>query len=370
MDVSFSEEQTMLQDSVRKFVESEVSLEKVRELADEPKGLTPELWNTIAEQGWLGILVPEEHGGLGMGLQEFGVVAYELGRGVVPGPFLSTSLASYMIAQGGSDAAKTKYLEGLVSGTTVGTLAIKEPEVNITLDGTGCTAQASGDGFVLNGQKDVVADAPAADVFVVAADTGNGVGFYLVDKDAAGVAVVPNKVWDMTSRNGTLTLDGVQVSADAAIQNPAEVFGKTLRLANIGISADCLGGAEYIHKLTVAYAKERSQFGILVGSFQAVKHPLVELFAEIESAKSAYHYGAWAADADSGDAETAVAVARNTNTACYRNVTLTCLQLHGGIGFTWEYDLHLFLKRAKHNQFLYGDADHYDELICREALGI
>lgn len=370
MDVNFSEEQTMLQDSVRKFVENDVSLEKVRELADEPKGLTDDLWNTIAEQGWLGILVPEELGGLGMGVQEFGVVAYELGRGVVPGPFLSTSLATYMIAIGGTDAAKAKYIDKLVAGGSVGSVAIVEPELSITLEGTNCTATASGDGFTLNGTKDVVADAAAANVFVVAANTGDGIGFFIVDKDAAGVTVKPNKVWDLTSRNGSLILDSVEVSADAVIQNPNDVFQKTLRVANIGIAADCLGGSEFIHKLTVGYAKERSQFGTLIGSFQSVKHPLVDLFAQIESAKSAYHYGAWATDADSNDAEVAVAVARNTNTECYRNVTLTCLQLHGGIGFTWEYDLHLFLKRAKHNQFLFGNADYYDELICTQALGI
>lgn len=370
MNVNLTEEQTMLQDSARKFVENEVSLEKVRELADNPKGLTDELWNAIAEQGWLGILVPEELGGLGMGMQELGIVAYELGRGVVPGPFLSTTLAACMIAQGGTDAAKEKYIENLVAGATVGTIAIVEPGLEIDLDATACTAAASADGFTLNGQKDVVADAVAADVFVVAAKTDSGVGFFLVDKGADGVTVTPNKVWDLTSRNGTLNLDNVRVSADAEIQNPHEVFAKTLRVANLAIAADCLAGAEYIHKLTVAYAKERSQFGTLIGSFQSVKHPLVDLFAMIESAKSAFHYAAWAVDADAEGVDVAVAVARNSNTEVYRTTTLTCLQLHGGIGFTWEYDLHLFLKRAKHNQFLFGSADYYDELICQQALGI
>lgn len=370
MNVQLTEEQTMLQDSVRKFVENEVSLEKVRELADNPKGLTDELWNAIAEQGWLGILVPEDLGGLGMGVQELGIVAYELGRGVVPGPFLSTTLATSMIAYGGTDAAKEKYIENLVAGAAVGTVAIVEPELGINLDATACTAKASGDGFTLNGQKDLVADADAADVFVVAAKTDSGIGFYLVDKEAEGVTITPNKVWDLTSRNGTLNLENVQVSADAQIHDPEEVFAKTLRIANVAIAADCLGGAEYIHKLTVAYAKERSQFGTLIGSFQSVKHPLVDLFALIESAKSAFHYAAWAVDADDEGVEVAVAVARNTNVETYRTTTLTCLQLHGGIGFTWEYDLHLFLKRAKHNQFLFGDADYYDELICQQALGI
>lgn len=370
MNVQLTEEQTMLQDSARKFVENKVSLETVRALADNPKGLTDELWNAIAEQGWLGILIPEALGGLGMGMQELGVVAYELGRGVVPGPFLSTTLATYMIAHGGTDAAKAKYLENLISGAAIGTVAIVEPELSITLEGMACTAKSSGDAFTLNGQKDVVADAPAADVFVVAANTGSGIGFFIVDKDQAGVTVTPNKVWDLSSRNGTVTLKDVQVSADNVIQNSETVFKKTLRVANVAVAGDSLGGAEYIHKLTVAYAKERTQFGTLIGSFQSVKHPLVELFAQIESAKSAFHYATWAVDADAEGVEVAVAVARNTNTEAYRTTTLTCLQLHGGIGFTWEYDLHLFLKRSKHNQFLYGNADYYDELICQQALGI
>ncbi|HIA48835.1 MAG TPA: acyl-CoA dehydrogenase [Candidatus Hydrogenedentes bacterium] len=370
MNVTLTEEQTMLQDSARKFVENEVSLEKVRELANNPKGLTDELWNAIAEQGWLGILVPEDLGGLGMGAQELGVVAYELGRGIVPGPFMSTTLATNMIAQGGTDAAKAKYIENLVAGASVGTLAIVEPELGIDLDATACTATPSADGFTLSGQKDIVPDALAADVFVVAAKSDSGVGFYIVDKDAEGLTVTPNKVWDLTSRSGTLKLENVQVSADAEILNPQDVFAKTLRIANIIISADSLAGAEYIHKLTVAYAKERTQFGTLIGSFQSVKHPLVDLFALIESAKSAFHYATWAVDADDKGVEVAVAVARNTNVETYRTTTQTCLQLHGGIGFTWEYDLHLFLKRARHNQFLFGDADYYDELICQQALCI
>ncbi len=370
MDVQLSEEQTMLQDSVRKFVENEIPVEKVRELADNPKGVTDELWTAIAEQGWLGIIVPEELGGLEMGAQELGLVAYELGRGVVPSPFLSTTLAIKMIVDGGTDAAKSKYVESLVAGSTVGTLAVVEPQVYLNLNGTQCTATADGDGFVLNGKKDVVPDAVAAGLFVVAAKTDNGMGFFLVDADAAGVSVAGNTIYDLSNRNGTLRLENVKVSADAVIQNPADTYRKTLHIANVCLAGDSLGGTEFIHRLTIGYAKERTQFGILIGTFQAVKHPLVDMFAQIESAKSAFYYAAWAVDAASEDMEQAVAVARNANTEAYRNTTLTCLQLHGGIGFTWEYDLHIFLKRAKHNQFLYGDAHDYDEIICTEALGI
>lgn len=370
MDVQLSEEQTMLQDSVRKFVENEVPVEKVRELADNPKGLTDELWNAMAEQGWLGIIVPEELGGLDMGAQALGLVAYELGRGVVPSPFLSTTMAINMIVEGGTDGAKEKYMEKLVDGSTIGTVAVVEPQVYRNLNGTKCTATADDDGFLLNGKKDVVPDAVAAGLFVVAADTGSGIGFFLVDADAAGVSVAGNTIYDLSNRNGTLRLDNVKVSADAVIQNPDDAYRKTLHIANVILAGDSLGGTEFIHRLTIGYAKERTQFGILIGTFQAVKHPLVDMFAQIESAKSAFYYAAWAVDADSEDMEQAVAVARNANTEAYRNTTLTCLQLHGGIGFTWEYDLHIYLKRAKHNQFLYGDAHDYDEIICKEALGI
>ncbi len=372
MNVTITEEQTMLQDSVKKFVENEIPLEKVRELFDEPNGLTAELWTKIAEQGWLGILVPEEYGGLGMGAQELAVVCEELGRGAVPGPFRSTILAAHLIALGGTDTAKQAWLEGIVAGESRATLALIEETPEIDLSRIETTAVSLNGGYLLNGKKMLVADAMGADLFVVAARKDDGsLAFFLVERGAGGVTVKANKLRDLTAHSGNLYLENATVETDAIIDQDAEnAYGKTLNIANVCIAADSIAGAEYIHKMTVAYAKERTQFGKYIGSFQAVKHPLVDVFAEIESAKSAYYYAAWAIDADSPDVNAAVAVARNTCTQAYRDTTAVCLQAHGGIAFTWEYDLHIFLKRAKHNQFLYGSSSESDEVICKEALGI
>lgn len=372
MNVTVSEEQSMLQDSARKFVQNEISLEKVRELAEEPKGLTDDLWAKIAEQGWLGILIPEEHGGIGMGLQELAVVCEELGRGCVPGPFLSTVLVGYLIAQGANDALKQAWLEKIATGETRAALALLEDTPEIDLSAIASKAVSSNGGYLLNGSKELVADAMAADLFAVAARKDDGsLILCFVEAGAGGVSVAPNELADLSNRSGNVSFENVSVSADAVIEGNAEAaYNKAMNVANVCIAADSVAGAEYIHKLTVGYAKERTQFGKQIGSFQAVKHPLVDVFAEIESAKSAYHYAAWAVDAGNENVKSAVAIARNTCTQAYRDTTNVCLQAHGGIAFTWEYDLHIFLKRAKHNQHLYGSAQDYDEVICKEFLGI
>ena len=372
MNVTITEEQTMLQDSVKKFVENEIPLEKVRELFDEPNGLTAELWTKIAEQGWLGILVPEEYGGLGMGAQELAVVCEELGRGAVPGPFRSTILAAHLIALGGTDTAKQAWLEGIVASESRATLALIEETPEIDLSRIEAKAVSRNGGYLLNGKKMLVADAMGADLFVVAARKDDGsLAFFLVERDAGGVTVKANILRDLTARSGNVYLENVAVDAGAVIDQDAEnAYRKMLNVANVCIAADSIAGAEYIHKMTVAYAKERTQFGKYIGSFQAVKHPLVDVFAEIESAKSAYYYATWAIDADSPDVNAAVAVARNTCTQAYRDSAAVGLQAHGGIAFTWEYDLHIFLKRAKHNQVLDGSRSECDEVICKEALGI
>jgi alkylation response protein AidB-like acyl-CoA dehydrogenase len=372
MNVTISEEQSMLQDSARKFVQNEIPLERVRKLASEPKGLNDELWTKMAEQGWLGILIPEEHGGLGMGVQELAVVAEELGRGVVPGPFLSTVLVAHLISESQNDPAKAGWLGRLATGEARGALALFEDSPEIDLSTITTKAVNSNGGVLLNGRKQIVADALAADVFAVAARNDDGrLAFCLVEATAPGVEIRANKLADLTSRSANVAFKNVSVHADAVILNGAEAaYRAMLNVANVCIAADSIAGADYIHKKTVAYAKERTQFGKQIGSFQAVKHPLVDMFAELESAKSAAYYAAWALDANSPDADAAVAIARNTATIAYRNITNGCLQAHGGIGFTWEYDLHLYLKRAKHNQHLYGSAEDYNEIICEKMLGI
>lgn len=376
MNVEMTEEQKMLRDSVAKFLQNEAPLEKVRELADEPTGSTPELWQTIAEQGWLGVMVPEDLGGLGLGVAELAIVCEEMGRGVLPGPYLSTVLATHAIVLGGADAAKSAWIEKAVAGEARGALALLEGDGQLGASSVQLKAEKSADGYTLSGTKSLVADAEAAEFFIVAARTANGedgTTLFVVDKAADGVSVAGNKLMDLTSRSGQLTLNGVSVGSDAVVGTVGqgwEIVEQVLLVANVCIAAGCVAGCDHVFKMTIGYAKERTQFGVLIGSFQAVKHPLARLFAKNESARSAYQYAAWAVDAKDPGARAAVAVARIACTEAFRNTTMDCLQAHGGIGFTWEYDLHLFMKRAKHNQYFLGEARDYEEVIATEALGI
>lgn len=379
MDIQLTEEQRLLQETAARFCENEIPMTKVREMADDPKGLSDDLWRLIADQGWLGIMIPEKWGGLGLGVTEMGIVLEQTGRALVPGPFFSTAvLAAPAIALGGSDALKSAWLERIATGEVKATLALLEEDAQLGPSHVQARAESKDGGYVLTGKKFFVPDLMAAGVVVVAARSGegdgeNGVSLFLVETGAEGASVEENKLTDLTSRSGQFVLDGVKVGADALLGTAGQgwsIADQVLLMANVGIAAESVTGAEFVLKMAVDYAKERTQFGRPIGTFQAVKHPLANLFAEIESARSAYHYAAWAVDASSPDVHSAVAVARLTSTEAYRRATLDGLQAHGGIGFTWEYDLHLYLKRAKHNQYLLGEPADYEEIIAAHALAI
>ncbi len=378
MNLEYSEEQKLLRESVAKFCKVEVPTETIRELADEPKGLSDELWRKLSELGLLGVLIPEAYGGLGLGATEMGVIMEEMGRALMPGAwFASGVLGALPIAIGGTEAAKTAWLEKIALGETVATLALIEEDA--LLGPAHVKAVASADasgGYVLTGKKFFVPELAAADLIVVAAAVeggADGIGLFIIEKNAAGVTTEDNKLYDLTSRSGQLILDGVEVGADAVIGTPGEAWGivdQVLMFANVGLAAASVAGAEHVLQTTVEYARERKQFGKAIGTFQAVKHPLVNLFAAIESARSAYHYAAWAVDAASEDVRASVAVARVTAVDSFKKATFDCLQAYGGIGFTWEYDLHLFLKRAKHYQYFLGTVEDYEEIIAVDGLGI
>lgn len=373
MNVELTEEQQLLKDSVGKFCEGEAPLESIREWTDLPAGLPDEVWRKIAEQGWLGVIVPEDLGGLGLGVTELGMVCEEMGRNLLPGPFLSSVLAGQAITLGGTAKAKENYMEKIVMGEAIGALALLDEDGQLGPDSIETKAEKSGDGFTLTGKKFLVSDLDAATFAVVAARTENGISLFIVDKNAKGVSTDSNKLTDSTSRSGQLILNAVSVDSDALLGDEGGGWGiveEILLTANACIAGASVAGSERILHLTIEYAKERTQFGKVIGSFQAIKHPLANLYAEVESARSAYHYAAWAVDAKSEDVKSAVAVARLTSTETFRKTTLDCLQAHGGIGFTWEYELHLFLKRAKHNQYLLGMPHDYEEIVAVEALGI
>jgi alkylation response protein AidB-like acyl-CoA dehydrogenase len=377
MNLELSEEQRILGESVARFCKAEFSMETVRRLADHPEGIPDELWQKIAGQAWLGVLIPEPYGGLGLGVTELGIILEEMGRAIVPGPYFATAaLAAPAIVFGGNEALKSRWLEKIAGGETKATVGILDEDGQLGPQHVKATAVKNNEGYALNGKKFFVPDLAAADIVAVVARTGDiedAVTLFLVETGAPGVSIEENRLTDSTSRSGQLVLKHVQAAHDSVLGTPDqgwEVVDRVLLIANVGIAAGSVAAAERVIKQAVTYARERKQFGVPIGSFQAVKHPLANLFAEIESARSAYHYAAWAVDARSSQARSAAAVARLTGTDAYRNAALISLQTHGGIGFTWEYDLHFHLKRAMHNQYFLGVPADYEQAVAREALGV
>lgn len=378
MDLEYSEEQKILRDSVANFLKAELDSEKLRDLIETPHGMTDKLWTKIAEQGWLGVIAPEQYGGFALGATELGIICEEMGRALMPSVYFSTAVLGVpAIAIGGTDSARERLLEKIIGGELKATLGLLDKSAGLGPSNvTETKAEKKGDGWVLNGTKYLVPDAMAADVVVVAAKTGggeDGTTLFIVEKGAAGVSAEANNLTDLTSRSGQIVLDNVEVGADAVVGEPGEgwkVVDQVLMIAGVCLAGESVAASEKILKMTIDYAKERTQFGKPIGSFQAVKHPLANLFVMVESARSAYQYAAWAVDASDEHLRSAVACARLTSEETYRRTTLDSLQAHGGIGFTWEYDLHLYLKRAKHNQYFLGLDSDYEQIVASEALGI
>ena len=371
MSAPVSDEARMLRDSAVALCAAEFPNERVRQMADEPGGIAPAAAEALAAQGWLGILVPEPLGGLGLGIRELGIVLEELGRALVPGPFWSAAtLGVPAIAACPDQSLREEWLEAVTTGARRVTLALQEDGGLPSPDRLTVVAEAAGGGrYRLRGTKRLVPDLPGADGVAVVARGPDGPAVFLVDAGATGVRIEENRTVDSTSRYGTLDLDQVEVT-DRECLGRWDLVTQLLQWGNVGIAAESVAGAQTVFDQAIGYARHRTQFGVAIGTFQAVQHPLADLFGDIESARSAYLYAAWAVDQGAADAPEAVALARLLGPATYRKAGTTSLQTHGGIGFTWEYDLHLHLKRALHLQWLLGGAADYEETIAGRALGI
>jgi alkylation response protein AidB-like acyl-CoA dehydrogenase len=366
-----SDEARMLRESAVALCAAEFPMERVRRMADDPGGVAAEAYRALAGQGWLGILVPEALGGAGLGMAELGAVLEELGRSLVPGPFWSAAtLGVPAVALSDNESLRAQWLAAAAGGDRRITLALQEDGSLPSPERVETLAEPAGGGrYRLRGRKRFVPDLAGADAVAVVARGPEGGVAFLVPTERAGATAHENRVTDATSRYGTLALEGVEVT-DADRLGDWALVERLLRFGNAGIAALCAGGAAAVFEQAISHVKQRVQFGVPIGTFQAVQHPLAELFGEIEGARSAYLYAAWAVDHDAADAGRAVALARLTGTAAYRRGCTTSLQAHGGIAFTWEYDLHLHLKRALHLQWLLGGPLDYEEVIAREALGI
>jgi len=371
MDFGFSEEQDLLRAEVRKLLDARCPLGEVRKLAETPCGYSAELWGELAQLGWLGLTIPEEFGGAGLGWVDLVVLLQETGRSLFPSPLVSTTLAAAAILESGSDEQKQRWLPSLADGTRIGTLALLEAADAIGPTGIALAGKPDGDAFILTGEKRFVADAGSANLLVVAFRTGPGahdLALGVLDRGAAGVATRSWTTIDATKRAGTLELDGARVEKSALLGAPGKSWPAIERLFDLGaiaVTAELTGAAEAAHALTVQYAKDRLQFGHPIGKYQGVKHPLAEMYVDLESTKSLLCYAAWAVAESPGELPRSASLAKAYGSDMFARVGIDGVQLHGAVGYTAEYDIQLYLKRSKWARPAFGDSDFHYERVAR-----
>jgi alkylation response protein AidB-like acyl-CoA dehydrogenase len=375
MDFDFTQEQVMLRNLTREFLSRESTPRAVRTLMEDPRGFSDATWQQIADMGLPGLAIDAGYGGQGLGMIELALVLEEMGRAAFPGPFFATTvLAATAIAAGGQANQMARYLPDIANGRTKATLALVESALSWAPSGVRMTAERRGNEFVLSGTKRFVPFANAADLILVVArtsDAADGTSVFAIPRQTQGISETPNVEMDHTTRTSTLNFENVTVSGDdiiGEIDRGWDVIGPTLQRAAVGAAAEMLGAARRCMEMSVEYAKVRQQFGQPIGTFQAIKHACAEMLLEVENSHAATYFAAWAMDAGSPEAALAASTAKAYVGDASRKVCGSSIQVHGGIGFTWEYDLHLYVKRAKHFEPLYGDADFHRERAVRLLL--
>jgi alkylation response protein AidB-like acyl-CoA dehydrogenase len=355
MDFGISEEQALLQQTVADFLAKECPIGRVRELFDADAAHDPALWKGLCELGLSGLLVPERFGGAGLGLVDLALVAEVLGRAATPGPFLGHALATVAIQEGGSDAQKERWLPRLAAGEALATVALGEPGAR--WEPESWTA-AIGGGRV-SGTKSFVLGGAAADLLVVGAAGG---ALALVEPGAGGVELAPISGLDRTRRCDALRL------ASAPCEPLPDGARAAARVRDAGLAllaADAFGGASKLVELSVEYAKTRVQFGVPIAQFQAVKHKLADMAVEIEPARGLFWWAAHAWDALPDEQARAAAVAKAHLSDRFAQVARDAVEIHGGIGFTWECDVQFWFKRAVFDRTWLGDPGHHRERALR-----
>ena len=361
----------MLRRSAREFLAKECGPKVVRKLM-EGDGYDPALWKKMAELGWTALGIPDQYGGVGTFL-DLVVVLEEAGRALLPGPFFSTmGLAVPVLIEAGSEAQKKEVLGAIADGSARATLALTEPSGRWDANSVALTAKQQGGGWRLDGVKLFVPDAETADYTVVAARTRGegeeGISLFLVKGRPKGMTVKALETMDMTRRWSEVRFDGVQLDADAVMGAPDKAWPRlkrALEWATSALCAEMVGGLQKVLETSTEYAKTRHQFGKPIGIYQAVSHKIADMLVLAESGKSATYYAAWSVDADAPDRSLASSMAKAYVSDAYRKVAGDGIQVHGGIGFTWEHDMHLYFKRAKSSEVTLGDATYHRELVAQ-----
>jgi len=371
MKFELSEEQELLRRTARDFLTAQAPMKAVRAVMESADLYATGLWRQMAELGWMGLTIPERFGGSDLSPIELAIVAEELGRSLAPVPFLPTQIAARAISEAGDDAQQEHWLTAISSGEAIGTLAIDEPHPTAEEPRPGVAAVRDGHDWNLTGSKWFVPDAAAADLLVVTAATdpaAGTIGLFAVPRDTPGLRIEPMASMDPLRQLSTVRFDAARLPGSALLggkTDAADPLRRTLDFAMVAICAEMVGGTEVCLEASVAHAKGREQFGKPIGSYQAIKHKCADMLFEVESARSITYYAAWAAGANRDEAPLRAAMAKAYLSDAYRHVSGENIQIHGGVGFTWEYDCHLFFKRAKSDEVWLGDAVYHRERVAQ-----
>jgi len=356
MSVGDSQEHDELREVVREFLRQRSPSREVRRLMEAGEGRDPEVWAMLTGQlGLSGIAVPARYGGAGYGPVELGIVLEEMGRALLVAPYFSTVvLAGQALAASGDEDAMARWLPGIADGSLTAALAVAEESGSWDLADITAAAEAAGDGWTVSGAKLYVVDGHTADVLLVVARTPGGHGVFAVEGDAAGVERARLDALDLTRPLASVTLREARAVPLTLGRGTAAWLSEVTDLVLAALAAEQLGGAARCLELSVEYAKVREQFGRPIGSFQAVKHKCASVFLEVESGRSAVSEATAALAAREPDASLAAAVAYVLCSAAFTQAAKECIQIHGGIGYTWEHDAHLYLRRAKSSELFLG----------------
>ncbi len=355
MNFGFSDDQQAIKRTARDFLAARYPLATVRKLAEDGRGFTDEQWNELVELGWSGVIVPEDSGGLGLGPVELVVIAEEMGYALAPSPWFSTTCATLMVSAVGTDEQRARWLEPLAGGELRGTLAVWDERSGWAPDHSEIEPASDG---TLSASKIAVPDAGAAAFLIVSGADGR---HYLVERDAPGVTVEPEQAIDPTRKLFRVTLDGA--AAEPLEHVPDRIAGVYATIVTV-LAAENVGVAQRAMEMAVAYAKDRTQFDRPIGSYQAVSHRCAQMLLEVEGARSLAYWAGWALDNEPGAGPRAASMAKAYAGDAGFRVTASALQVHGGIGFTYEHDLHFFLKRAFANAHAFGDSRWHRDRVA------
>jgi alkylation response protein AidB-like acyl-CoA dehydrogenase len=347
MDFTFSDDQDALRDAVRSFLTNEATGAYVRAMADDERGFTDDMWRRVAAMGWPGLLVAEEHGGLGLGLVDMVVVMEEMGRIPFPGPFFSSSVLATLAA---NRLGAVDLLPALASGTLRGTVALEEQGHGSPVERVRTRARRKGATWIANGHKPLVLDGHTADWAIVVARTEEGLGSFLLQAPQA--EAVPSI--DPTRKTARLVLDETPVEPLGPIGDHTALWKRVTDDAGVMLAAELVGASEAALELAVEYAKVRVQFDRPIASFQAIRHKAVDMLHRLELSRVGTHYAAWTSDVEDPQREHAAAMAKGFGAEAAVFVTSEDIQVHGGVGFTWDCDAHFYYKRAKQNDVMLG----------------